>query len=347
MKYCISCMSPLAAYYGVCPVCGYVRDMYAHDSRLIKPETILDNRYYIGKAIYIDDFGASYLGFDEIMQRKVIIRQLIENLTDRFKLENHIEVNPTEQYKYLQKERFISFYNQLSLLSDINSLPEIFTCKPIGEYLYTVYEYISDITLEDYIIRSGRQSYADISAMIFLMVYALRELHSRNMYHGLINTRNLKINSEKIAVICEFPGVEIRPAGLNTDSEIIKYNQEKDVVSVLLLILMAMLGSTEPISRLNISPTYFFDNNIVVPDMLRDFIISAFLPNPSFDLSMDNLFNAMYDNISVAHYDETQDNFMSIPKSVYEAACNAGRKISYCATSLTDSITLNPCTENA
>ncbi len=341
-------MCPITQDYGVCPHCGFVKSQYIHDDRLIKPETLLDNRYFIGKALYIDQFGASYLAFDEIMKRKIVIRQLIDNLISGYENTDNIQnLSNRTFYQFQKKERFIQFYNELSLLSEITAIPEIFTSGTADNITYAVYEYTSDRTIEDFIILNGKQNYSKTTEIIFPMIYALRELHFRNMYHGLINTRNLKMNLNNVAVMYEFPGIEINAQESDKGTDTIAHNQKNDVMNIIVLILMIMTGSIKPINKNSVNIEYFKNNEILISEKLQNFMISA-LDSESDDdcITIDNLLNAMYENLSVDRYERQSRPPMKIPKSVYETASMLGCKIKYCTTSLEDVLSEPPFAEN-
>ena len=59
--YCSSCMAPLAQPGQPCPVCGAqgAGEVPAHH---LCPGTVLNRRYYVGKALGEGGFGITYIG---------------------------------------------------------------------------------------------------------------------------------------------------------------------------------------------------------------------------------------------------------------------------------------------
>lgn len=343
MTYCLSCMGEILKDFGVCPHCGFVKEQYIYSADMIAPETILDNRYYIGKAVYSDTFGISYVAFDIIMQRKIIFHQFFINNDT-----NLIYDIPQENYNfynYQQREKFIKFYKQLALIKNVPSIPEIYTCRISDTIAYAVCEYISDKTLGHYISVNGAQNYDDAIKILFPVAQGLKAIHDKGMYHGLLSIKNLKFNEQGCLVINDFSGAEItyKNSNENKNSDknlydfqkncIVIQNQRNDIKNFILIIVMLITGNIS--IDLNTINAKLLKNNNYIPENIQTYISSALDAEKNPDLmTIDCLINNIYNNIDIPEIKIKETSQRQIPKSLYETSQEVGRVIKSCNTSL-------------
>ena len=70
---CMGCME--AASSRVCPLCGWAADTDAASLFHIRPRTVLDVRYLLGRVLGAGGFGITYLGWDLNLGVKLAIKE--------------------------------------------------------------------------------------------------------------------------------------------------------------------------------------------------------------------------------------------------------------------------------
>ena len=61
----------------VCPHCGYDNTAHNEQPQYIKPGTILNGKFLVGKGLGHGGFGITYLGFDLNLDIKVAIKEYL------------------------------------------------------------------------------------------------------------------------------------------------------------------------------------------------------------------------------------------------------------------------------
>ena len=57
MRYCYKCMELVGETAEICPRCGFAVGRHAAEMHQLKPETLLRDRYYVGKVLGEGGFG--------------------------------------------------------------------------------------------------------------------------------------------------------------------------------------------------------------------------------------------------------------------------------------------------
>lgn len=152
-KRCFHCMKPMDGAE-VCPYCGKSNsDPSLIHETLLMPGTVIANRYLVGAALDRNGEGVSYLAYDELVQRRVRLREFFPgNLAHREGNGKTITVNTglEIQYKALMTD-FVELSRGLIALSGEKTCMlralDIFTDNAT---IYTVYEDVSCITLASF-----------------------------------------------------------------------------------------------------------------------------------------------------------------------------------------------------
>lgn len=67
-KLCMGCMKELKMP-GICPNCGYNPAAVSTEGHYLKPYTILNGKYLVGRVLGEGGFGITYIGFDINLER--------------------------------------------------------------------------------------------------------------------------------------------------------------------------------------------------------------------------------------------------------------------------------------
>ena len=200
VNYCFSCPTQLPDEAAeVCPYCGFDRRSYTCREGWLRPE-LFANRYFVGRAVSSDRRGASFVAYDAVMRRKVIIRQLLAS-------------DDTENgaYRaYSRREEFERTYRRLASL-ELSSLPVVYTFQTSEQLSFAVTGYYSERTLRDLANENGAYAYAAAKELLQPVADSLRLIHEQRVFHGnvrmeSINAACLPDGSNRL-VLCDFSGV--------------------------------------------------------------------------------------------------------------------------------------------
>ena len=206
---CMGCMREKNEGVAKCLKCGYVEGSPYLPSYLA-PKTILQDRYVVGKVISYNGSGATYIGFDTIMNCKVKIREYMpENLASREKGNPEIKVSTGSEIQY--KSLKMDFMDLARGLVKLNSLSEVEHVNDMFEAnntVYVVYEYIEGMTLSEFLKKNGGYlSWEDTRQLFMPLLSCINAIHTSEILHRGISpdtiivdrSGNLKLTSFDIA----------------------------------------------------------------------------------------------------------------------------------------------------
>lgn len=277
MKYCISCMEKTENDFGICPYCGFSGEDGISDPYRLKAGSMFENRYYIGKIIESDKFGYSYIAYDTIMKRKAVIRQLYY----------HPYSEPKEMIddflKYQNAEYFCEFYEKLASIYDVDFIQRVYTFKTNEIAVFSVNEYISDMTAEDYINKNQKIPCETAVKLILPTLRAISVIHEKNLYHGNLSVANLRYIRDRGFVICDFPG--INGSGKTDPNELQDYiekSRQDDIFNIIRILVMLVSG-LKNITENDFNRRFFKSKEIVMPEEITSFLFS--IPKKDFEKS--------------------------------------------------------------
>lgn len=73
MHRCLGCMREYKDEYQVCPYCGYEVGTPPKEAYHMVPGTLLAGRYTVGQVLGFGGFGVTYIGYDNVLERKVAL----------------------------------------------------------------------------------------------------------------------------------------------------------------------------------------------------------------------------------------------------------------------------------
>ena len=248
MYLCISCMNEISEENKEsCPFCGFSRSSYRAGDGLLLPESIFDERYYIGRAYNGDRYGISYLVYDTVMKRKAVLRQLFSSGAP---WEGDGE-GDFSRHRLCQT--FVESYQRLAGLK-LSSLPKVYTCRPYEKWAYAVTGYVSSETLADKIAAGGAMDYEEAKSLMLPVLTALAVLHGHGLAHGSLTPRTIFM-SERTPVVCDISGVALD-----------RRTEAYDIRHFLQIFLSVMCGSPEMIHMKSMPQSFFENNALGLPD---------------------------------------------------------------------------------
>jgi len=199
LKRCSGCMTEIESI-AACPSCGWVQGSAAESVLHLPPDTLLDNKYLIGRVLGQGGFGITYLAWDTNLNTKLAIKEYLpQQLATRTTGSSRIIVfrqSLQEEYKY----GLFKFLEEARTLARFSEHPNIVTVRDYFEAnstAYLVMNYHEGVTLQSYLDRKGGRISVEQAISIFMPVLdALKEVHAAGVLHRDISPDNLMINTE-------------------------------------------------------------------------------------------------------------------------------------------------------
>lgn len=203
---CPNCMQALQNGEDTCPYCGFDIGGYEERANCLKPFTVLENKYMLGRVLGVGGFGITYIGWDLNLQTYIAIKEYFpESLAGRDVSENQTVVpNETsrEVYdkglkRYVEEAQNISKFYQLQ---GIVSVKDFFYANGTA---YIVMEYINGVNLKDYLKNyGGRLDEATVLALMKPVFESLYQIHNSGLVHRDISPDNIMVDKDgKIKLI--------------------------------------------------------------------------------------------------------------------------------------------------
>lgn len=206
---CPNCMNSLQSTDTVCPSCKFDVAAYEEKSTCLRPFTVLQGKYMIGRVIGIGGFGITYIGWDLNLQTYIAIKEYYpesiatrdtsrdDGLTQVVSNESKKDIYDKGLKRYVEEAQNLSkFYR----LQGIVSVKDFFYENGTG---YIVMEYINGINLKEYLNSSGGK--LDENTVLALMkpvLESMHQIHNAGLVHRDISPDNIMVDSEgKIKLI--------------------------------------------------------------------------------------------------------------------------------------------------
>ncbi|MCQ2416303.1 MAG: protein kinase [Oscillospiraceae bacterium] len=184
LKLCFGCMEALNGE-SVCPYCGHDQNA-ASLVNYLKPGSILHDRYMIGKVFDSNGEGVTYVGYDQSVECKVLIREYFpERLCSRNVETGAVDVSGDNlaQYKALKAE-FTELNKALARMRDISHLYPALDMFAENNTNYVVYEFQEGGTMLEYLKENAGELSWDVVERIFPPLFTtLSLLHNAGVLH--------------------------------------------------------------------------------------------------------------------------------------------------------------------
>lgn len=211
MKYdhCPNCMQALPGNEDTCPFCGFEIGKYEEKTTCLRPFSVLQNKYMIGRVIGVGGFGITYIGWDLNLQTYIAIKEYFpESLASRdtsgengttqvFPHDAQKEIYDKGLKRYVEEAQNLSKFYQLQ---GIVSVKDFFYENGTG---YIVMEYINGINLKEYLNNAGgKLPEATVLALMKPVLESLYQIHNSGLVHRDISPDNIMVTGDgKIKLI--------------------------------------------------------------------------------------------------------------------------------------------------
>ncbi len=204
---CMGCMEIYEAFDDICPYCGYINGTMPEEMYHLEPGTVLDKKYLVGRVLGFGGFGVTYIAWDQVLQRKVAIKEY-------FPRECASRMNGTEEITIFTGDRKKQFRNglksfkeeaaKLMKLHDIIGTVNVFDIFEENNTAYLVMEYLDGCTLAQMLKEKKIMPVEEALKMIRPVIRSLQEIHKNNLIHRDITPDNIFITKSGELKVLDF-----------------------------------------------------------------------------------------------------------------------------------------------
>lgn len=193
---CMGCMNQLDPN-GQCRYCSYTESI-PHLQAYLKPKTVLDNRYIIGKMLSYNGEGASYICYDMVGKCKCVCREYMpDTLCERDSQTQELIVNKDCLAKY---KTFMSEFADVNrTLSKMRNLHHVATARDMfnaNNTTYVVLEYVEGVSLKKFLqSNSGFLTWEQVKKLFVPLFTTLSIIHNAGMIHRGISPENILVTT--------------------------------------------------------------------------------------------------------------------------------------------------------
>ena len=163
----------------------------------LRKGTRLIGRYTIEGVLGQGGFGITYLGIDELHEKKVAIKEFFPQgiVTRNIEYEDTVTVTFVgEKDNYEKgKERFLKEARTMAKFSKDEGIVKALDFFEINNTAYIVMEYLEGVTLKQYLRENQRIAPEDLIELLVPLIESLDEIHSQGMIHRDISPDNIMV----------------------------------------------------------------------------------------------------------------------------------------------------------
>lgn len=206
---CPNCMQSLQGNEDTCTYCGFEISKYEEKPNCLRPFTVLQNKYMIGRVIGVGGFGITYIGWDLNLQTYIAIKEYFpESIASRDTSvsPDAVQVIPNETKKEIYDKGLKRYVEEAQNLSKFYQLQGIVSVKDFfyeNGTGYIVMEYINGINLKEYLNNmGGKLDENTVLALMKPVFESLYQMHNAGLVHRDISPDNIMVDQDgKIKLI--------------------------------------------------------------------------------------------------------------------------------------------------
>jgi len=206
-KICMGCMETYDDEYEVCPKCGFIDGTTATEARHMDPESILKDRYIVGRVLGFGGFGVTYLGWDALLEQKVAIKEYLPSeFSTRTPGKTEITVfNGDKQTQF--NDGLSKFVDEALLLAKFHQtegIVKIYDSFEANNTAYIVMEYLEGETITKFLERKKKIAPDQAIELLMPIIKSLITVHKSGIMHRYIAPDNIMLTKNGEAKLINF-----------------------------------------------------------------------------------------------------------------------------------------------
>ena len=262
---CLGCMSDNGGEK-VCSICGFDNST-KNPAECLPTKSVLENRYLVGAALETDGEGITYIGWDNAKMCKVKIKEYYPKGFARRNPDKTVAI--AEDGKYTFNEGLLEFIeiSRSIIVSTLPSLMPIYDVFEANGTAYQICEFVSGITLEEFLIKNGGTLKWEQARPLFLpLIDTIEGMNEIGYIHAGISTDTVIVGRDGKLRISKYSVKKLRQKSseLETDlydgfSALEQYGIEElridtytDVYGLCATLFRVLIGSLPPVATARI-----------------------------------------------------------------------------------------------
>lgn len=208
----------------ICPVCGKKMKEEVISQKFLKPGTVLQRKFIVGYPIGAGGFGNTYIGWNQLLLRKVAIKEFYP---EQYTIRSADRVTVTVPDKNLEARfknglrQFLEEARSVAALQDIKGVVKISNFFEENGTGYIVMEYLEGMDVKTILKKSGdKKDYEWCRRVVLTVLDTLKEIHKRGVLHRDIAPDNIFVTQEGVIKLIDFGAAKHASALANTNAEI-------------------------------------------------------------------------------------------------------------------------------
>jgi serine/threonine protein kinase len=202
---CIQCLQRHATAE-CCPHCGFNPDNYHPHPLYLKPETVLQNQYLIGKILGQGGFGITYIGLDLLLNKRVAIKEYLPSaLASR--AHDHATVVPLKNQTISFAKGLRAFIEEARNLARFKHphIVQVSNYFEANQTAYMVMDYIEgDNPLSTLRTHDGHIKAQQALDILLPILDALDAVHAQHILHLDVSAHNILLTADGTPVLIDF-----------------------------------------------------------------------------------------------------------------------------------------------
>lgn len=204
---CMGCMEEYDGAINVCPHCGFIAGSGAEEATQLAPGTKLGERFTIGKVIGYGGFGVTYIGWDQLLEQKVAIKEYLPSeFSTRMPGVSKVSVFNGDKSQQFRDgmTKFVEEARHLAKFQNEDGIVKVYDSFEMNDTAYIVMEYLEGETLAARLKREGTIPEKEAVAMLQPVMESLNVVHGEGMLHRDIAPDNIFLTKDGEVKLIDF-----------------------------------------------------------------------------------------------------------------------------------------------
>jgi len=223
---CINCFEELNSENEQCN-CGFEESKYRVGSHVLRPGTILNNMYCVGRELGEGGFGITYVGFDLNLELKIAIKEFYMNgYNSRMNTVSDtvsVTASSAQEIFSSNKDKFVREGRILAQAYNNDGVVHVHSFFTANNTAYIVMEYLDGKDLKAHLNEKGKMTVEEVFKIFYPIMRTLNMLHERNLIHRDISPDNIIVTKDGTVKLIDFGAARETANGNKSLSVVLKH----------------------------------------------------------------------------------------------------------------------------